>query len=82
MVEAAAELKDDVLVDGKLAHRGQRVLDDAAAAVGKRQLGDSWAWSRRMSLANTAPLLAMTISHWRARHFVSQAPAIYLGEAS
>jgi phage terminase large subunit-like protein len=82
MVEAAAELKDDVLVDGKLAHRGQKVLDDAAAAIGKRQLGDSWAWSRRMSASNPAPVLAMTISHWRARHFAAVAPGLYLGEAS
>jgi hypothetical protein len=81
MVEAAAELLDDIL-GGGLVHRGQRVLDDAAGAIAKRQLGDSWAWSRRMSTANVAPVLALTISHWRARHFVAGAPSIYLGEAS
>lgn len=81
MVEAAAELLDDVLAGG-LVHRGQKVLDDAAAALAKRQLGDSWAWSRRMSTANPAPALALTIGHWRARHFVAQAPGVYLGAAS
>lgn len=81
MVDASAELLDAVLTKG-MAHRGQPVLDAAAAALAKRQLGDGFAWSRRMSTANPAPALALTIGTHRARHYVSSAPSIYLGEAS
>lgn len=76
MVDASAELLDAVLLR-ELAHRRQSVLDSSVANLAKRELGDGFAWSRKMSAANPAPAMALTVSSWRARHFMAQAPGIY-----
>lgn len=45
-VTACAALVDDV-VEGRVVHRGQPALDDAAATAGSRNVGDRWVWDRR-----------------------------------
>ena len=50
--------------DAKVAHLGDRILDDAVAAGRKRDVGDGgFAWGRKNSEANIAPLVAATRGH-------------------
>jgi phage terminase large subunit-like protein len=48
----------------RLAHRGQPVLDMAAANAATRPVGDAWAWDRRKSPVDIAPLVACTGALW------------------
>lgn len=41
-------------------------LDAAARAASRRPMGDAWAWSRRNSLADISPLVAITLALWGA----------------
>jgi hypothetical protein len=66
MARACADLVD-LVVDRRLAHRCQPAVDDALAAAHRRPLGDGWAWSRRSSSAEIAPLVALTLAAWGAR---------------
>ena len=59
---ACGAFYDDVLV-ARLRHRGQPPLDAAVAAARKRNIGDTWAWARRLG-ADVSPLVAVTL----ARH--------------
>ena len=63
MCAACGELHDAVL-EGRLLHMGQGVLDAAVEGAVQRTLGDAWAWSRRSSRVNVAPLVAATLAHW------------------
>lgn len=81
MVDASGELIDDVLT-ARLVTRGQDDLDRSVGAIGKRELGDGFVWSRKRSTADPSPTLALTIAAHRARHYVATAPTIYLGRAS
>ena len=47
-------------------------LDAAAAAAGQRSLGDRWAFSRRSSGGNIAPLTAATCARWAWQHQPAQ----------
>lgn len=42
-------------------------LDEAALAVGKRKLGEGWAWARRASVP-ISPLVAATLAVWGLEH--------------
>jgi hypothetical protein len=52
----------DMVEDGTLAHLGSAELRDAVRGARTRQLGDSWAWSRKHSSVNIAPLVAATLA--------------------
>lgn len=56
------------VVDRRLAHPGRPVLDDAVAAAATRPLGDSFAWSRRISAGSIAPLAAVTVAAYTYDH--------------
>lgn len=56
----------DLLAEGALAHRSQRVLDDAVAGAARRPLGDAWLWSRARSNVDISPLVAVTLAAWAA----------------
>jgi hypothetical protein len=58
----------DLLASGRLAHRSQRVLDDAVAGAARRPLGDAWLWSRSRSDVDISPLVAVTLAAWRAHN--------------
>lgn len=49
---------NDVAV--QIRHRGQPVLDVAAATAATRPLGESWVWDRKHSPNDVAPLVAVT----------------------
>jgi hypothetical protein len=61
--QACGALADDVRND-QWRHLGQRQLDEAADGARTRPLADAWAWSWKDSLADIAPLEAVTL----ARH--------------
>lgn len=51
--------------DGKLVHLGDGVLARAIEGAGRRDIGDGlWAWSRKRSDVDIAPLVAATGAHW------------------
>jgi hypothetical protein len=54
----------DLVENGSLRHRGERELLVAIDGAAKRPLGDSWAWSRRNSGVDIAPLVAITLGAW------------------
>lgn len=54
------------LLDGRLCHRSQAVLDDAVAGAARRPLGDAWLWSRSRSGVSIAPLVAATLAAYIA----------------
>jgi hypothetical protein len=60
---ACGALFDDVR-SGRLVHRGQPALDDAAIAARRRTIGDAWAWARPAVGVDPAPLIAATIARW------------------
>lgn len=83
-VEGTAELYDHVRAavgDGDsrvpLAHLTQPVLDIAAANTATRPVGDSWAWDRRKSSADAAPLVAVTGALWLLKSYERPAPSAY-----
>lgn len=69
----------DAITARTIRHRGEKSLDDAAAAAGKRTVGDGWAWSRRSAAANVCPLIAGALALYRHAHRppVPARPAIY-----
>lgn len=65
-----------------LAHLGQQPLDSAVAGADKRDLADTWAWSRRTSAVDISPLVAATLAAWGYRkhgHIKTAAPWIAYG---
>jgi phage terminase large subunit-like protein len=58
--QACGQLYDAVM-DRRLAHLDQPVLNLAVAAARKRVLGDAWAWARKVG-ADISPLCAITLA--------------------
>jgi hypothetical protein len=63
---AACQVFFDLVVEGRLAHRSQGELDDAARVVGRRKLGESWAFGRAVSAADISALVAACVAAHRA----------------
>lgn len=75
-VTACAAFLDDVTT-GRLAHRGQPALDDAAAAATSRNVGDRWVWDRR-AVDGTELVEACTLAAAGARRPASR-PTVVAG---
>jgi hypothetical protein len=56
----------DLVEQAGLRHLGTDELAVAVKNAGARPLGDSWAWSRRLSTGDISPLVAGTIALWQA----------------
>ena len=63
---AACQVLYDAVIEGRLAHRGQEELDEAARVVGRRKLGESWAFGRAVSSADISALVAAAVAAHRA----------------
>jgi len=63
MGEACAMFYDAV-AEERLHHLGQPELEQAIKGAEQRLLGDRWAWSRRNSISNISPLVAVTLGVW------------------
>lgn len=61
MVAACGNFFDRV-IERRLAHLGQAALAAAVEAARQRDLGDGWAWSRRLSGGDITPLVACTMA--------------------
>jgi phage terminase large subunit-like protein len=53
----------DAVIERKVAHLDQPVLNQAVAAARKRVLGDAWAWARRTG-GDVSPLVAVTLARY------------------
>jgi phage terminase large subunit-like protein len=56
------------VVSGGIRIRPHPALDAAAAAAGRRALGDRWAWGRRQSSTSIAALTSATVALWAYDH--------------
>lgn len=63
-VAAACGQLADAVEQGTLRHIGQEVMTHAIRGAATRPLGDAWAWARRVSTADIAPLVALTLARW------------------
>lgn len=61
MAQACGVFHDDVVND-RMRHCGQEALDNALRSAITRPLGDAWAWHRRQSTDDIAPLVASTLA--------------------
>lgn len=52
----------------QLVHRGTAALDAAVAAAARRELGDTWVWSRRQSAGPIVGLVGATVALWTYDH--------------
>jgi hypothetical protein len=52
----------DAVVDDRIHHRGQPVLDVAVRGAAKQPVGDAWKWSRRRSSVDITPLVVVTLA--------------------
>jgi hypothetical protein len=59
----------DLVAEGGLAHLGSQELRDAVLGAAQRPVGDSWAWSRKNSSVNIAPLVAVTLGVGMAERY-------------
>jgi hypothetical protein len=72
--QACGALADDVR-NGRWRHLGQQPLDEAVEGARTRPLADAWAWSWQHSLADIAPLEAVTLArHGFMTHGVRDTP--------
>lgn len=63
MTQACGAFYDDVIND-RVRHTDQPPLNAALSAARKRELLDTWAWGRKQSGADIAPLVSCTLAHW------------------
>jgi phage terminase large subunit-like protein len=54
----------DAVTQGRLRHLGTPELVTALDGASRRQLADSWAWSRKSSSVDISPLVAVTLALW------------------
>jgi phage terminase large subunit-like protein len=68
MVTACAEFYDAVS-EKRLVHRNDPALNSAIEGARQRTVGDGqWAWTRRSSKVNVAPLVASTLAMYGVKH--------------
>jgi hypothetical protein len=67
----------DMVEAGTLAHLGSGELRDAVRGAKPRPLGDAWAWSRKNSSVDIAPLVAATLALGAAAGVMASEFAIF-----
>jgi hypothetical protein len=75
VVNAAAGFCDAV-ASGRLAHLDDPRLDDAVVSVGRRKVGDRWAFNRSSSI-DISPLVAASLAVWAVQTGALMVPAIH-----
>lgn len=76
VIDASAAFLDAV-ADGTISVRSHWAFDEAAAAAAKREVGDSWAWTRKNSNGNIAPIVAATLARAEATSSVDVAANVW-----
>jgi phage terminase large subunit-like protein len=81
MGQACGQFYEAAVDSRTLRHLGQPEMATALAGAQRRPLGDAWAWSRKDSSVDIAPLVASTLATWgfttRAHLMGPFLPAIY-----
>jgi phage terminase large subunit-like protein len=68
----------DLVAQDRFRHIDQPELNDALAGAATRDLGDgAWAWSRRSSLVDISPLVAVTVASHRCGNAPKPTPNIF-----
>jgi hypothetical protein len=71
----------DAVSERRLRHIGSLDLWNAIRGASTRPLGDRWAWSRKSSSVDIAPLVAATLALWSATNNIDEddgeAPVLY-----
>jgi hypothetical protein len=62
--QACGQLYDAVTDAKDLRHLAQPELASALAGAKRRPLGDAWAWARKGTSVDIAPLVAVTLARW------------------
>lgn len=65
VAQACSSLLDG-LIRSTVWHRPDSDLDAAVKGASRRPMGDAWAWSRKNSLVDISPLVAVTLGLWGA----------------
>ncbi len=63
-----------------LRHRDQAELSVALAGAVKRELAETWAWSRRDAGVDISPLVAVTLAGWGHQNFWNSGPIVLEGD--
>jgi hypothetical protein len=58
----------EAVASGSLRVRPDQRLDIAALSARRRQIGESWTWSRSSSSVDVSPLVAGTLALWGLGH--------------
>ena len=66
MTQACAHLVDLVAAQ-QMRHLGSQDLWNAIRGASTRPVGDRWAWSRKSSVVDISPLVAVTLALWAAQ---------------
>jgi hypothetical protein len=66
----------DAVLGGTVSHLGQPPLDAAIGAARRRQIGDDWAWARRVG-GDVCPLVAVTLARYGLLSGPSADPHIF-----
>lgn len=69
----------DLVVQGAVRHLGQPMLDQAVEGADRKFYGDAWLWSRRGSLADITPLVAVTLAVRLHSERSLPAPFVFVG---
>jgi len=79
----ACELFLAGVLDGTVIHRDQHVLNVAVAGAARRQVGDSWKWSRRDSTVDITPLVGATVARflWVQPELEDEVIAMVIGKS-
>jgi phage terminase large subunit-like protein len=65
---AASALFFDHVVESRLLHLDQPVLNSAVSAATQRAIGDNWAWARRAPKGDISALVAASLALWGVRN--------------
>lgn len=67
----------DGLIRRAVWHPESAGLDAAVRGASRRPMGDAWAWSRKNSLVDISPLVAVTLALWGSRQIDGDGESVY-----
>jgi len=75
LINACGQFYDGVM-EATIRLRRHARFDEAAAGAARRQVGDSWAWTRRNAATDIAPIVAATLALWGASTLKKQSSVL------
>jgi phage terminase large subunit-like protein len=74
VAQGCGRFYDMVMDSGVLRHNDDAALNAAVAGAVKRDLGDGWAWARKMTAIDISPLVGATLAVWAHDRFATRRP--------